>query len=194
MNSKLKSVLGLARKANKLSLGNDSVLEKIEKKIAKLVIFSSDASSRTIENIKRKAKFNNIYTVNIKYDNLETSELEEINVNDEFFTFKEKYVENYSKVVKKGKKVNPLLSKEMVEDLKEYAINTFKAINARGVARIDFLIDDKTKKIYVSEINTMPGSLSLYLWLPKKKSQNELINDLINIAIEEYKNKQNLIL
>ena len=128
------------------------------------------------------------------YDNLETSELEEINVNDEFFTFKEKYVENYSKVVKKGKKVNPLLSKEMVEDLKEYAINTFKAINARGVARIDFLIDDKTKKIYVSEINTIPGSLSLYLWLPKKNSQNELINDLINIAIEEYKNKQNLIL
>ncbi len=161
-----------------------------------------------LSGIKEAIKFDNkiiveeeikhVKEVNISvlgtYDNLETSELEEINVNDEFFTFKEKYVENYSKVVKKGKKVNPLLSKEMVEDLKEYAINTFKAINARGVARIDFLIDDKTKKIYVSEINTMPGSLSLYLWLPKKKSQNELINDLINIAIEEYKNKQNLIL
>lgn len=161
-----------------------------------------------VAGIKEAIKFDNkiiveeeikhVKEVNISvlgtYDNLETSELEEINVNDEFFTFKEKYVENYSKVVKKGKKVNPLLSKEMVEDLKEYAINTFKAINARGVARIDFLIDDKTKKIYVSEINTIPGSLSLYLWLPKKKSQNELINDLINIAIEEYKNKQNLIL
>ena len=82
----------------------------------------------------------------------------------------------------------------MIEDLKMYAVNTFKAINARGVARIDFLIDDKTKKIYVSEINTMPGSLSLYLWLPKKKSQTELINDLINIAIEEYKSKNNLVL
>ena len=161
-----------------------------------------------VAGIKEAIKFDNkiiveeeikhVKEVNISvlgtYDNLETSELEEINVNDEFFTFKEKYVENYSKVVKKGKKVNPLLSKEMVEDLKEYAINTFKAINARGVARIDFLIDDKTKKIYVCEINTIPGSLSLYLWLPKKKSQNELINDLINIAIEEYKNKQNLIL
>lgn len=161
-----------------------------------------------LSGIKEAIKFDNkiiveeeikhVKEVNISvlgtYDNLETSELEEINVNDEFFTFKEKYVENYSKVVKKGKKVNPLLSKEMVEDLKEYAINTFKAINARGVARIDFLIDDKTKKIYVSEINTIPGSLSLYLWLPKKKSQSELINDLINIAIEEYKNKQNLIL
>ena len=123
-----------------------------------------------------------------------TSEIEEINVNDEFFTFKEKYVENYSKTIKKGKKASPLLSKEMMEDLKMYAVNTFKAINARGVARIDFLIDDKTKKIYVSEINTMPGSLSLYLWLPKKKSQTELINDLINIAIEEYKSKNNLIL
>lgn len=128
------------------------------------------------------------------YEDVETSEIEEINVNDEFFTFKEKYVENYSKTIKKGRKANPLLSKEMMEDLKMYAINTFKAINARGVARIDFLIDDKTKKIYVSEINTMPGSLSLYLWLPKKKSQTELINDLINIAIEEYKSKNNLIL
>jgi len=128
------------------------------------------------------------------YEDVETSEIEEINVNDEFFTFKEKYVENYSKTIKKGKKASPLLSKEMMEDLKMYAVNTFKAINARGVARIDFLIDDKTKKIYVSEINTMPGSLSLYLWLPKKKSQTELINDLINIAIEEYKSKNNLIL
>lgn len=128
------------------------------------------------------------------YEDVETSEIEEINVTDEFFTFKEKYVENYSKTIKKGRKANPLLSKEMMEDLKMYAINTFKAINARGVARIDFLIDDKSKKIYVSEINTMPGSLSLYLWLPKKKSQTELINDLIKIAIEEYKSKNNLIL
>ena len=128
------------------------------------------------------------------YEDVETSEIEEINVTDEFFTFKEKYVENYSKTIKKGRKANPLLSKEMMEDLKMYAINTFKAINARGVARIDFLIDEKSKKIYVSEINTMPGSLSLYLWLPKKKSQTELINDLIKIAIEEYKSKNNLIL
>lgn len=93
MNDKLKSILGLARKANKLSLGYDPVLEVIEKKIAKLVIFSSDASSKTVDNIKRKAKSNNIYTVNIKYDmNFINSALGKkcavISVNDEGFSKK----------------------------------------------------------------------------------------------------------
>ena len=93
MNDKLKSILGLARRANKLSLGYDPVLEVIEKKIAKLVIFSSDASSKTVDNIKRKAKSNNIYTVNIKYDmNFINSALGKkcavISVNDEGFSKK----------------------------------------------------------------------------------------------------------
>ena len=93
MNDKLNSILGLARKANKLSLGYDPVLEVIEKKIAKLVIFSSDASSKTVDNIKRKAKSNNIYTVNIKYDmNFINSALGKkcavISVNDEGFSKK----------------------------------------------------------------------------------------------------------
>lgn len=93
MNDKLKSILGLARKANKLSLGYDPVLEVIEKKIAKLVIFSSDASSKTVDNIKRKAKSNNVYTVNIKYDmNFINSAVGKrcavISVNDEGFSKK----------------------------------------------------------------------------------------------------------
>ena len=66
MNDKLKSYLGLAKRANKLSLGNDMVLEAIDKRIAKLVIFSSDASSRTVDNIQKKARSKSIHTVRIK--------------------------------------------------------------------------------------------------------------------------------
>ena len=139
----------------------------------------------------------NVKEVNVSvlgnYEKCEASDIEELNISDEFFSFKEKYVENYSKVLKKEKKVKPLLSKEMKEDIKDYALETFKVLNASGVARVDFLIDDKNKKIYVSEINTIPGSLSAYLWLVKKKLQSELILDLLNLALKERQFEKELI-
>lgn len=139
----------------------------------------------------------NVKEVNVSvignYEKCEVSDIEELNISEEFYSFKEKYIENYSKVLKKGRKAKPLLSKEMIEDIKKYAMETFKIINASGVSRIDFLIDEKNLKVYVSEINTIPGSLSAYLWLPKKINQSELINDLIKIAIHEHQQQEKLI-
>lgn len=126
------------------------------------------------------------------YEKQTVSEIEEINTNEEFYSFKEKYVENYSKTTEKTKKTKKIISKEMIEDMKEYAKKTFKVINASGVARIDFLLDDVNKKIYVNEINTIPGDLSSYLWLPKKVSFEELIEELIKIAIEKKKKNDSL--
>lgn len=122
----------------------------------------------------------------------EVSEIEEINTED-FYTFKEKYVEGFTKISGDKKKTKHIISKEMLEDMKEYAIKVFKVIKASGVARIDFLIDDKNKKIYVNEINTIPGGLSSYLWKAKKKDQPELIEDLFKIARERYGNDTNYI-
>ena len=82
----------------------------------------------------------------------------------------------------------------MIEDIKNYAKDVFRLIDASGVSRIDFLIDSKNNLIYVSEINTMPGSLSSYLWLEDNKSQTELIDDLFKINMEEYKEKKEKIL
>ena len=81
----------------------------------------------------------------------------------------------------------------MIEDMKMYAIKAFNTINASGVARVDFLIDDKNKKLYVNEINTIPGDLSSYLWMAKKMDQNELVNNLIDLAIQEQKKKDETI-
>ena len=139
----------------------------------------------------------NVKEVNVSvlgnHETVEASDIEELNISDEFFSFKEKYVENYSKIRQKGKKAKPLLSKEMIEDIKKYAIDTFKIINASGVARIDFLIDEKSQRIYVSEINTIPGSLSAYLWLPKKKNEEELIYDLLKLAMDEKNTEKELV-
>ncbi len=115
------------------------------------------------------------------------SEIEEINTNSEFYSFKEKYVEGYRKTHKDEKKCNPIISKEMIADMKTYALKTFKAIECSGVARIDFLIDDKNKKIFINEINTIPGDLASYLWMAKKMDTEELIDNLIKITISEQK-------
>ena len=141
-------------------------------------------------------KVNDVKEINISvlgnYKKVEVSEIEEINSNDDFYSFKEKYINNFSKTQEKDKKTKPIISKEMIEDMKEYAINTFKALDGNGVARIDFLINDKTKKIYINEINTIPGSLSSYLWKAKKKNQTELFDDLIAIAVDNKKDDEQI--
>ncbi len=141
-------------------------------------------------------KVNDVKEINISvlgnYKGVEVSEIEEINSNDDFYSFKEKYVNNFSKTQEKDAKTKPIISKEMIEDMKEYAINTFKVLDGNGVARIDFLINDKTKKIYVNEINTIPGSLSSYLWKAKKKNQTELFDDLIAIAVDNKKDDEEI--
>lgn len=141
-------------------------------------------------------KVNDVKEINISvlgnYKGVEVSEIEEINSNDDFYSFKEKYVNNFSKTQEKDAKTKPIISKEMIEDMKEYAIDTFKVLDGNGVARIDFLINDKTKKIYVNEINTIPGSLSSYLWKAKKKNQTELFDDLIAIAVDNKKDDEEI--
>ena len=58
-----------------------------------------------------------------------------------------------------------------------------------GMEQIDYLIDKKTEKVYINEPNTIPGSLSFYLWEPKGKKYKDLLDDLITMSIKEYKNK-----
>jgi D-alanine-D-alanine ligase len=66
-------------------------------------------------------------------------------------------------------------------------------LNSKGVARVDFLIDNSDGKVYINEINTIPGSFAFYLWAHDGMKYSELIDKLIKIAEEENeeKNKNN---
>ena len=66
-------------------------------------------------------------------------------------------------------------------------------LNSSGVVRIDFLIDKKKKKVYINEINSCPGSLAFYLWEPTGKDYSELLDDMVNIAIKDYKKRTNKV-
>ncbi|MBR3884641.1 MAG: D-alanine--D-alanine ligase [Bacteroidaceae bacterium] len=66
--------------------------------------------------------------------------------------------------------------------IQQAACDTFRALDCDGVARIDFIIDEATDKIFVNEINTIPGSLSFYLWEYSGMNFSQLIDRLIEIA------------
>ena len=134
----------------------------------------------------------------------ETSVIDEIIPKHDFLTFNDKYMGN----AKKGKLKMPLkgskgskgmaatdriiparISKKLEDEVIKYAKETFKALNLKGIVRIDFLVDKKKEKIYVNEPNTIPGSLAFYLWAPKGVEYKILLDNAIKTAIKEYKDK-----
>ena len=132
--------------------------------------------------------------------NQETSDIYEEEYYDEeidrFTKVKEHLNNEYNKLFKinlVNKKTKPLISKEMKEDIKSYAKEIFRTINAKGVIQVDFLIDERNMKLYFSKINAVPYCMSSQMWKKSKKSETELLDDLIKIAIERYKGKNDYI-
>lgn len=130
------------------------------------------------------------------YTHQETSALEEVMGNDEYLSYKDKYMggKKGSKGMVSTNRVIPARVDEKISrEVREYAVSTFKTLNLSGVARIDFLYDKKKKDVYVNEPNTIPGSLSFYLWEPVGKKYDELLDNMIALAIKDYKRRSKKI-
>lgn len=112
------------------------------------------------------------------------SELEEVAKSDDILSYQDKYQkEGASKGMAGTNRILPAaVDEETKEEIQRYAQLTFEILQARGVARIDFLIDEDTKDIYVNEINTIPGSLSFYLWEASGIPFTRLCDKLIELA------------
>ena len=129
------------------------------------------------------------------YESQRVSPLEEVAGLDEILSFTDKYLSNgktkgASKGMASASRIIPArISKELTNNIKETAAKTFKLLNLSGVCRIDFLIDKKSEKYYVNEPNTIPGSLAFYLWKEDGLKYGDLLDEIIQIAIKEYKNK-----
>lgn len=91
-----------------------------------------------------------------------------------------------------SRKIPADLSEEKAAEIKELACRIFKAMNASGVVRIDFLLDTEADKVYANEINTIPGSLAFYLWEASGVKYSELIDRLIELAFRRQRNRDNL--
>ena len=130
------------------------------------------------------------------YETAKVSPLEEVMGEDEILSYQDKYLSG-SKTKSGGSKgmastnriIPARISEKLTKDIQDTALKTFKALNLSGVCRIDFLIDKDSKKYYVNEPNTIPGSLSYYLWKEDNLEYKDLLNEMINLCIKEYKNR-----
>ena len=104
----------------------------------------------------------------------------------EFYSYESKYVDPQGAEVK----IPADLSPEVAEQIRAYSIAAFKALDLRGMARVDFLARRDLSKVFINEVNTIPGftSMSMYpkLWEASGLPLSRLLDRLIELALEAY--------
>lgn len=73
---------------------------------------------------------------------------------------------------------------ELTQRIQQLAVDAFRAINASGCSRVDFLMDNETQQVWINEINTIPGSLAFYLWEASGLSFPALLEEMISLALK----------
>ncbi len=128
-------------------------------------------------------------------DELRLASLERPLNKTEFFDFSDKYLSGG----KKGGGVNSAYSEipakigdELTKQVQELGKKTYKTLGCAGIARVDFLIDSETKKVFVNEVNTLPGSLYHHNWRKSGVSGVELVTKLVALAEERFAAEQKL--
>lgn len=116
-------------------------------------------------------------------DDVIASRVGQIMPHGEFYTFESKYEDEESKTC-----IPALVDQDIQDKIREYAKQVFKAVDGHGLARVDFFLDKQTNKLYLNEINTMPGftKISMYpqLMADFGISFSELIDRLIALAFD----------
>lgn len=129
------------------------------------------------------------------YEYQKVSVLEEVMGVDEILSYKDKYESSTKlKGMESTSRVIPArISKELTNNIINTSKEVFKILNLSGICRIDYLIDSKKELCYVNESNTIPGSLAFYLWQESNLPYPKLLEEIITIAIKEYKNQKKKI-
>ncbi len=141
----------------------------------------------------------------------EASECESPVAADEILSYKDKYMSGGGKSGEKSgasggaggsksgdgmasltRELPAKISPELRERVREMSVKTFKALGCSGVARIDCMVDLDTGETYVNEINTIPGSLSFYLWEPVGVSYDKLLDHMVKLALKRDRELSNL--
>ena len=126
-------------------------------------------------------------------DEAEASLCEEPHHTDEILSYEDKYMSG-GKSSKTGggskgmasvqRTIPAPISDEMTKRIQSLAVRAFQSLGCNGVVRFDFMIDRSDGSLYLNEINTIPGSLSFYLWEPAGLPYSKLLDRLIDLAIK----------
>lgn len=186
---------------------NDKLIKKVDELGYPIIVKPSNlGSSIGIKKVNNQNELNKALNYAFKYDSnviLERclddfrefncaifgdiiSSIEEVKVKNTIFSFKDKYETD---------EVEHILPAEIDSSLEDEILNLTRKTNAslrnESIARVDFLYDNNSEKVYVNEINTIPGALSYYLFEEKGIYFDELIDRLISFGLKrDYKKKE----
>ena len=122
-------------------------------------------------------------------DEPEASVVGEVVPAHEFYDYEAKYLDEGSKLV-----IPAPIDEAVTQEIRSLALRAFQAVDAAGMARVDFFVDRKTEQVYVNELNTIPGftRISMYpkLWEASGLPYGKLIERLVELAIERFQDKQ----
>jgi len=146
---------------------------------------------RAIENLK---EINCAVLGDIEF--AEASECEEPVNTDDILSFEDKYIGG-GKSGSKGmatlkRKIPAEISSEDRDTVRKMAVDAFQCLGCNGVTRIDFMQDTKTGEIWLNEVNTIPGSLSFYLWEPVGLKYPALLDRLIELSLKRQREQENI--
>lgn len=180
----------------KVAKDSEGLLEALE--------YAFDFSNRVlIERLVQNLKEINCSVLGDR-EEASASECEEPVNSDDILSYEDKYMSASSGKGKtsldNGKSGMTSLKRKLPADItdaqrervRDLAVKTFKLLDCNGVARIDFMMDNTTGEIWVNEINTIPGSLSFYLWEPLGKTYTQLLDDMIELSFKRYREMDNI--
>jgi len=174
----LGSSVGISKAHDRKELG--PAIEEATKYDRKIVIE---------QGVGGKQKAREIECAVLGNDRPEASVPGEIVPSKEFYDYDAKYLDEGSQLI-----IPAQLTKAETKKVQQLAIGAFKAVDCSGLARVDFLMEPKSRKIYLNEINTMPGftSISMYpkLWAATGVSYSDLIERLILLGLARHEEKK----
>ncbi len=125
-------------------------------------------------------------------DHVETSELEMPVTQEEFLTFEGKYTRNAKGAGGMASQVRLIpapISEQAAQTVRDLAVRAFRAMDLKGVVRIDFILD-KDENVFINEANTIPGSLAFYLWEPKGIPFVALVDGMVECAFSAWADRK----
>ena len=125
-------------------------------------------------------------------DHVETSELEMPVTQEEFLTFPGKYLRNAKGAGGMASQVRLIpapISEQAAQTVRDLAVRAFRAMDLKGVVRIDFILDEN-ENVFINEANTIPGSLAFYLWEPKGVSFSALLDGMVECAFSAWADRK----
>ncbi|MCA9892112.1 MAG: D-alanine--D-alanine ligase [Anaerolineae bacterium] len=123
-------------------------------------------------------------------DDISVSVLEQPLSWADFLAFEDKYLRGGDGMKSADRIIPAPISDELTATIQQASRDAFRAVDGRGICRIDFLVEPETGAYYLNEINTMPGSLALYLWQETNLTPSQVVEKLVKLAQDAYADKR----